>query len=154
MGEACCHVNLEESVCGMCGTKGKSVPEETLRSLVKEEFLKGLDLSKSYFFCPNPECDVVYHSTLEGVYLKKEAVKVRVGLKEKEPPITLCYCFNITKEMIEEEIVSRGETEYPDYIKEKVKRKECECELKNPSGRCCLGEVSGAVKEIKRRCLQ
>ena len=125
MGEACCRVNL-----------------------------KGLDLSKSYFFCPNPERKVVYHNTPEGVYLKKEAVKVRVGLKEKEPPITLCYCFNITKEMIEEEIVSRGETEYPDYIREKVKRKECECELKNPSGRCCLGEVSRAVKEIKRRCLQ
>lgn len=37
------------------------------------------------------------------------------------------------------------------YITDKVKAGECACKIKNPAGRCCLGEVNKTVKEVLRR---
>jgi hypothetical protein len=39
----------------------------------------------------------------------------------------------------------------PERITGEVEAGRCACEVKNPSGACCLGEVNKAVKEAKLR---
>ena len=100
------------------------------------------------FFCKTPECQVLYFGG--EVVIEKSAALVRVGLKETEDPIPLCYCFGFTRADIERDLLNTGTTSIPNLITEKIREGLCECELKNPSGRCCLGEVRRAVALAKQ----
>lgn len=133
------------AVCPVAGKTGKRVPFVTLKSLVRPEYGATLE-GRDWFFCDQPDCDVVYF-TRDGVTLGKAALKVRVGLKEKESPRTVCYCFSHTVESIRQEIEQTGRSAVAASIKEKVSAGECNCEILNPKGTCCLGDVSRVVKE-------
>lgn len=62
----------------------------------------------------------------------------------------VCYCFNFFTSDLREEIETTGKTTIPDFIRQKVKEKACACEIMNPQGSCCLGNVSQAVKKIEK----
>jgi hypothetical protein len=51
--------------------------------------------------------------------------------------------------MIEEEIRAKGTTDIPERIKAEVKAKNCYCEITNPQGACCLGNITQAIRQIK-----
>ncbi len=124
----------------VCGS-----PLVTLRSLVRSEHLAAVE-GREWFLCEQPDCDVVYF-TDDGRRLDKGALKVRVGLKEKEAPRPACYCFGHMVESIQEEIDRTGRSTVAASIKEKVEAGECSCEVLNPKGTCCLGDVNKVVKE-------
>lgn len=133
------------SRCRVCGEVGKPVKRKTIEHLLKESSLTRL-ADRPYLFCATPTCSVVYFSNKADSYFHKADVKVRVGLKETEDPVPVCYCFNITERMIRGEIEATGRTTIPDYIRAQVKAGRCACEIKNPSGRCCLGVVTDVVR--------
>ena len=145
---SCCDVPAsgEISICKECGNKGKSVKEITLRSLVKESKLKIIKNFEGFYFCETPTCQVVYFSNSQQVYLYKVDIKVRVGIKETEDPIPVCYCFGWTRDRIFDQIKQLGYSNAVQEISAKVKSGECACEIKNPSGRCCLGGINKMVK--------
>jgi hypothetical protein len=70
-----------------------------------------------------------------------------VGLKERDARRTVCYCFGHTVESIREEIETTGRSTVAAAITAKVNATECSCEILNPKGTCCLGDVNKAVKE-------
>ncbi len=90
-------------------------------------------------------CDVVYFSD-EIRYVRSD-VRIRVGDKETEPPIQLCYCFDWTREDIEADIRRDGTTGIPERIKGKIRAGLCNCDTMNPRGVCCLASVNQAVKQ-------
>lgn len=94
-----------------------------------------------------PECDVVYFSPV-GTFVKSD-LKVRVEIKEREDPIPLCYCFEYTGAHVRRDMEAFGMTEIPEHIKAEIQAGFCSCEVKNPSGTCCLGEVVRAIKEAE-----
>lgn len=145
---SCCDVpaSTGASICKECGNKGKSVKDTTIRSLVKESKLGVIKDFKGFYFCETPTCQVVYFNNEQQVYFHKEDVKVRVGIKETEDPIPVCYCFSWTQAKILDQIRQQGSTTVVQEISAKVKAGKCACEIKNPSGRCCLGEVNKLVK--------
>ena len=49
---------------------------------------------------------------------------------------------------IEEEIRGTGRTTVQERIKMEVKAGTCRCEVENPQGTCCLGDVARAVSRI------
>lgn len=134
--------------CGRCGEKGRRVLRETMESLLKPEALERL-ADVSYSFDRTPECDVVYFSNEADSYFHKDDLTVRVGLKEAESPIPLCYCFGHTAESAREEIVATGRSTVAEKITAEVQAGNCSCEVKNPSGNCCLGDVNRAVHQIQ-----
>lgn len=133
------------ALCPVASRRGKTVPLVTLRSLVLPEHA-GVIEDREWFFCDLPDCDVVYF-TNDGRTLDKGALKVRVGLKEKRAPRLVCYCFDHTVESIREEIRRTRWSTVVASIKEKIQAGECNCEVLNPKGRCCLGDVNRVVKE-------
>lgn len=137
----------ERSICRECGEEGKSVKEVTLKSLVKKSKIETIKELQKFFFCESPSCEVVYFNNDENVYLFKEDVKVRVGIKERKDPISVCYCFGWTREKILTQIEERGKSTAFEEISAKRRLGECACEIKNPSGRCCLKEVKRFVEE-------
>jgi hypothetical protein len=101
-----------------------------------------------HYFCSTASCDVVYFSLSAQIY-KKADVRVRIGLKETEDPVPICYCFEFTEQMIVEEVDRTGTTLIPERIRQEVQADNCECETKNPQGTCCLGNVSRFFKKAK-----
>ncbi len=135
------------SACPRCGAVGKLVGDETILSILKPGHADGL-LAVERRFCRTPSCAVLYYGA-DGRVVEKGAASVRVGLKETEDPIPLCYCFEFTRAHVRQEIAETGDSTIPDRIDAEIRAGRCACERKNPSGACCLGDVRRAVKEAK-----
>jgi hypothetical protein len=76
------------------------------------------------------------------------SVKVRVGVKVTDPPRPICYCFGHTVESLREEVATTGLSKAVGALQAAVKAGTCRCDVMNPSGRCCLGDVVKALKVI------
>ncbi|MDE3246847.1 MAG: hypothetical protein KGN80_12240 [Acidobacteriota bacterium] len=131
--------------CPACGIQGKPVKPLTLRSLLQPH-LRSQVQDEVYRFCASPSCALVYYSTDGSQTYARADLTVRVGVKEASAPRPLCYCFGQSAESIREEWVRTGKSTVADSIKAEVKAGNCQCELTNPSGACCLGDV---IKEVK-----
>jgi len=138
----------EKRPCPRCGRTGHAVGDVTLQSLVAPDRRPPAGAGP-YHFCATPDCPVVYYAAAGGAVLERDALIVRVGVKETEEPIPLCYCFGWTRARIAEEIERTGGSTAAARITEDVRAGRCHCEDANPSGRCCLGTVSKAVKELQ-----
>lgn len=101
-------------------------------------------------FCCSANCDVVYFHP-DGDRLRKPDVRVRVGLKETEDPVPVCYCFGFTEKMIFDEVRATGKSTVPQRITTEIKAGHCACEIRNPQGSCCLGNVTAAIKRAMER---
>lgn len=146
--QKCCTIEHEGNppACPMNGQVCKPVGRVTLESLLKPEARASLT-PQPYYFCDAPDCDTVYVSALGDHLIAKDQLTVRVGIKETEDPIPLCYCFDFDRKAVWDDIRSKGATNIPKIITERVKAGECRCEVTNPSGTCCLGNVYRAVKQ-------
>ncbi len=101
-----------------------------------------------YYFCEAATCPVVYFPYDTGATaFQKPDLSVRVGLKETGDPVPICYCFGITRKEIWDEIDETGASTITNRIKAEVRAGNCACEVKNPSGKCCLGNITRTVKD-------
>lgn len=72
---------------------------------------------------------------------------VRRPVTQKDPAhAPVCYCFGFTPAMIREELVATGKSTVIERIAAEMKADFCACEIRNPQGSCCLGNVKAAVK--------
>ncbi len=147
---ACSLPAAKPGVCRTCGKKGKTVSTLTVKSLVRDH--TQVSTSVTFSFCRTAECEVVYFSD-QSVF-RKHDLKVRVGVKEATNPIPLCYCFEYSRQDIRHDIETTGNTSILEKIKDEVRSGFCACEVKNPSGTCCLGDIANAVRESKQNSPQ
>jgi hypothetical protein len=124
------------------------VRRATLEHLLRPEKREEI-IDDPYYFCETPECSIVYFSEVPLRYFGTEDLTVRVGLKETEEPIPVCYCFSFTERDIIEDVEQHWEGRIFKEITANVKAGLCACEIKNPSGRCCLGNVQKAMKKAR-----
>ncbi len=144
MAECCEPKRNVKAFCPECGKQGKPVQKITLESFLKDLVeIQG----KAYWFCVTRDCDTVYFALDGTSRFHKKDLKVRVGIKETEDPIPLCYCFGWDRKKIWDEIEATGKSTAVESITKEVKAGNCFCERSNPQGTCCLGNVSQAVKE-------
>ena len=149
--ETCLVPTLDAAkLCPGSQTTGLKVDLVTVKALVNADALRRLD-GRAYRFCPAPDCDVVYFDPTANSVFRKRDLEVRVGQKETDDPVPLCYCFDFTAADLRRELAARGKTEIPTYIAAEVKAGHCACEVKNPQGYCCLGNVSKALERIQPR---
>ncbi len=134
------------SNCPSCGEKGKSVPLITLKSLLAASFLETIEPANTYFFCPNSLCNTVYFSGTHSQTFEEDALKVPVFQKNSGMGIPVCYCFNWTRERLFQAI---SDNQQPvEQIKKHVQSNRCGCEVNNPQGACCLGNVTAYVRSL------
>jgi len=145
----CCSAQPKGKVeCPRCHEKAKVVLSKTLEHLLVAETKEKLSCFDGFYYCKTASCDVVYFRDEE--ILTQKDVSVVVGLKDGATPATTCYCFEWTKEKIRAELLETGETNALADIKAKMEHPGCSCEILNPSGGCCLGDNTKAIKEIKQ----
>jgi hypothetical protein len=107
----------------------------------------------SWRFCPGADCRMVYFAEDGDVVFTTDDLRVRVGLKERDDPIPLCYCFGFDEADLREDIARTGGSAVPQKIAMMVKQGLCACETRNPSGACCFGEVTKTVTRLIRSSL-
>ncbi|HKB92275.1 MAG TPA: hypothetical protein VKC60_17290 [Opitutaceae bacterium] len=132
-----------KTVCPRCGQAGRQVSTLTLKHQVRSDLLAAVN-GKSFQFCGTPACPVVYFSADNTVLTTSE---VRRPVTQKDPArAPVCYCFGFTPGMVAEEIQTTGKSTVVQRIAEEMKSDYCACEIRNPQGSCCLGNVKAAVK--------
>jgi hypothetical protein len=144
----CCattdQASAASTACPSCGVVGRIVRDATISAMLpRETALRLLGLERR--FCKTPSCSVLYYGADERIVEKSEA-RVRVAVKEGTPPTTICYCFDVSAEALRREIQTLGRAPSAERIKAEVRAGNCDCERKNPSGACCLGEINAVVK--------
>jgi hypothetical protein len=138
----------------MCGNPGIRVTRISVEALVREKRRSLLASMDGFSFCHTPDCAVVYFNNDTEEYIEKGDVNVRVGIKETEDPVPLCYYFGWTKKKIDDEITRTGKSLAVDDIMYRMKTAGCNCERNNPSGRCCLNDVTKYLTTTQKRIEQ
>lgn len=141
-------ISTPKADCPRCGQPGQPVALKTLKHQVKPEHLETVEIG-SFRFCRTATCEVVYFND-SGVVLTKADVRQRIGLKETEDPVPLCYCFGFTGAMVREELHITGRCTIPQRITAEIKAGNCACETRNPQGSCCLGNITATLKKAMK----
>ena len=148
MSEPCCDSSSCETSSGVSAclqdqTAGRAVDWTTVAALSKGR----VPPRQEFWLCPKPECDVVYFGAL-GDIVRMDQMHVAPSFKNGGSDL-VCYCFLHTRAEIEAELAATGSAEVLESIKAEVAAGNCACELRNPSGKCCLGDVQQAIQELE-----
>ncbi len=134
---------LTEAVCPTNGRPGKPVDTLTLKAMLNRPLTEVRNTR--YRFCPDPECPTVYYSE-DGLQIFTEAdLRERVYQKHpNEADVLICYCFRHTVGEVRERGMAVVEE-----INAGVKNGQCACDIRNPQGSCCLGNVRAVAKKTQ-----
>jgi len=142
--ESCCQVTPHgDARCPECGRPGRRVERITLKALLRPRALERLSPG-DHRFCATDSCGVVYFGG--GDVFRRDDVEAPVYQKEPQGGRTVCYCFVVTEDTIRREVQTTGRSASAERITALVQAERCACEVRNPQGTCCLGNVTAVAK--------
>jgi hypothetical protein len=143
----CCETNPSvagEETCVVCGIYGLQVPVITAKALLSAEGLAA-GIPQAPRFCPSPQCPVVYFDEVSTRRVMEKELTVPVFSKHPEDPrVLVCYCFGHTAGEV---VASRRGDPVSSSVRRQVQAGHCACEVKNPKGSCCLGDLIRLERE-------
>ncbi len=145
---SCCTGHGSDAArCPQSGSPGFAVDRQTVKALLTEHALARLEATH-YRFCADGCCDVVYFSDTGSRF---GTADLRVPVWQKLPPGNrlMCYCFGESEVSIRAEIESTGRSLAVQRIRGHIRAERCACDIRNPRGACCLGDVMAAVKRVE-----
>lgn len=154
-GKAVCELNIHTgsiplhtaNVCPANGQKGKLVQNQTVKALLKIS-LRAVRETEHYF-CADKDCPVVYYTADGAQTFTVHQVRETVYQKEpNNPGVSVCYCFQHTLGTLQTSASQQRQAIIED-IKQGIAVGQCACNLRNPQGVCCLGNVNKLVKHLK-----
>lgn len=105
------------------------VPIKTILHHIKNSWNTTLK-EQGYYYCIDPDCDVVYFGE-DGSVIKKSELRTKNFSKKKNNAL-ICYCFGVSM------LDAINHPEIKEFVMQQTKTGNCSCETSNPSGRCCL----------------
>jgi hypothetical protein len=149
MDDCCESIAVEPGAraCATCTERGIPVQLQTVKALLTEVALRRVQQTH-YRFCRSPTCDTVYFGDA-GDQFDTDDIRVPVWQKEPSGERLLCYCFGETESGIRSELLEHRRTEVVARIRAHIAAQRCACDIRNPRGTCCLGDVINAVKRIE-----
>ena len=148
----CCSATQVVSACSVsakcshCGRAGKPVSTRTLKHMVKPAFLD-LVQKPGFLICASPACGVIYFHP-DGQELHENDLRVSVEWKSPDNA-PICHCFGFTQKMVEDEVRVSGDCTIALRIAAEMRAGNCDCEVRNPQGSCCLGRMNSVIKTLK-----
>ena len=150
MSDSCCSTSQRPPASRSCPAsdfRGKPVEWLTVAALAARRVPPRQD----FWLCEDSDCDVVYFGE-DGTLLGTSDMRVIPSFKGSPSQNDLvCYCFLYSRQDIEDELKASGDTTIFERISAEVKAGNCACEVRNPSGKCCLGDVKRAIQETRER---
>ena len=135
------------NACPVCGERGKPIQGQTVKTLLSISLREVQDFD--YLFCKTQTCPVVYFSPGGEQTLTVEQVRERVYQKEPDgEEVFVCYCFRHTVGGLRA-ASPESRTAILNDINTGINAGQCACDLRNPQGSCCLGNVRGLIKKFE-----
>jgi hypothetical protein len=101
---------------------------------------------QEYWFCNDEQCDVVYFGK-DGTTFHTADLREPIWIKNRNRlDLAVCNCFGYSAAHVLNSIFTISE-KASEKIRDYIRRGLCECEIRNPSGKCCLGNVLHLEKE-------
>lgn len=100
-----------------------------------------------YQYCTNPTCDIVYFDAAGSLFARRD-VQIAIGNKDGGAAAMVCYCFGETLEGMREEFRATGRVEAVSRVRAHIASRRCACDLRNPRGSCCLGDLIAAAAAV------
>lgn len=152
--DACCLVTETSPAparanCPVSHTLSRKVQHRTVEHLVKPERRSEIQ-NAQYYYCTDPNCSVVYFSDETVPFFSKDDILVKVFVKDKGDDVNVCYCFDWSRGRIKQQIGETGKSTASTEIAREVQAGRCMCDIKNPKGECCLGDINMTLKEALR----
>ncbi len=147
MSDPCCSVAAAENAVSLCpasGFAGKPVDWTTVAALARGR----VPPQQTFRLCRDAECEVVYYGST-GTLLTVDDLTVQPGFKNCSDGL-VCYCFLHRRADIARQLGETGKSDIFDSIKVEVRGGNCACEVRNPSGKCCLGELQEAIGSLEK----
>lgn len=136
------------TVCPECHQKGKAVQGQTVKALVSVSLRSVQDAQ--YYFCRTQSCPVVYYTADSKSTFTTSQLRERVYQKEPNADdVFVCYCFRHTVAEIRN-ASSEARVVIVNDINTGIQANQCACDLRNPQGSCCLGNVRGLMKQLEQ----
>ena len=149
MDACCCPPPISgRQACPGCGRLAAVVEPQTVKALLIETALRRFEID-AYYFCVSPTCELVYFN-LGGGRFSTTDLRVLVWQKEPGGHRTICYCFGEREDHIQDEIERTGASGALSRVRAHIEARRCACDVRNPRGVCCLGDLTGAVTRIQR----
>ena len=156
-GAAVCEQNLapsqpsvlSDNACPSCGQSGKAVQTQTVKALLAVS-LRAVT-GDTYLFCRTPDCPVVYFAADDAQVFT--IAQIREPVYQKQPDVDgtlVCYCFqhcvgDLRAAAPEEQAHILAD------IAAGIQTGQCACDMRNPQGSCCLGNVRTLLRASKAR---
>ncbi len=138
------------AACPTNGVVGKRVDLQTVKAMLSVPL--NILTAESYRFCADPDCSTAYYSEdgeqIFGEDLLRECVYQKHADTEES---TICYCFGHTVGSISHDIIQSGKSTAVEEITAGIKAGQCACDIRNPQGNCCLGNVRAFVKSFSNQ---
>lgn len=122
--------------CPRCDRRGPAVDRQTVVAVTRGPVAP----TQEYWLCRHLGCSIVYHGD-QGATCSVDDLHVVPGFKVSGPEGIVCYCFLHSRGEIEADPRTGSATTVAQRITAEIKAGNCACEVRNPEGRCCLGEV-------------
>lgn len=142
----CCskHNAKDRSVCPECNADCAPVKLRTLYHQIR--FPENQKLTPDdYYFCSDKDCSTAYFSS-DGICISKSLLVNRQTVQND----TLCYCFDISSACYLAALRSHTAGQIKDFVVQRTQSSECACEIRNPSGKCCLAKFNHLENEYKQ----
>ena len=149
-GAATCEwrVSPSRASCATCQKPGKSVDLLTLKALLAVPLTEVRPVE--YRFCRTPDCPTVYYSSDGAQRFGEHEVRERVYQKHPtDDEVFVCYCFRHTVGSIKDEFAKTHTRTVVAAITVAIEAGQCACEMRNPQGSCCLGNVRAVVQRLE-----
>ena len=144
MTDTCCeYSNPAVAKTARCPVNGKLYPQVGIKTVlhhVKRPWTREIH-GPGFYFCDDPDCDVVYFDANNHL-LRREAIRIDVGQKSRHARRAVCYCFDMTQADIENDLLRCRQ-----FVVQRTRDAACDCEIRNPSGKCCLKDFPRATRE-------
>jgi hypothetical protein len=103
-----------------------------------------------YRFCRTPDCPTVYYSVDGEQHFSEDALRERVHQKHPAADdVLVCYCFRHSPSTIRAELAETGHSSAVERITAGTETDQCACDIRNPQGSCCLGNVRAVIQRIE-----
>ena len=146
-------VRSASAVCPTNGALGKRVDTRIVKAMLSIPL--NILTAASYRFCADPDCPTVYYSEDGQQIFSEDDLRERVYQKHADDEeISICYCFQHTVGSIRSEIAESGKSIVVAEITAGIKAGQCACDIRNPQGDCCLGNVRVFIKNYSTNLLE
>lgn len=126
----------QKAICPECQSECKLVPLITLLHQLASPQNRSIK-DQPFYFCSKPKCNVVYFGRTGNRYTLDE-LRSPIGQKQTELSRLICYCFDISEQVLLDDLDDNGASTIKEFVKAQTQAKRCACDIRNPSGRCCL----------------